>query len=717
MIFNNKSPFIFKELKGTSWYKRFIAEEYYIILDNFPERAIIEDSELNKIQKEDPGFQLYKKQITELFMESNNELDECTYWDILILLRKIKARIFPEIVNKLQIQSSTQVTKGKGSTKKWVQVGLKDHFKNSKKILFIPGKPQNFESDLKLWLKPFLGKKEIEILTFNDPLFRSVSKEFATEVISKMKIDRVKLLTIEDDLINITNLQKMVLDGSLIYTTNIWVFLAIFKSVSPIAFSLNNSEWCCRTLFKTAYNYADNNSVLEKGKYTNILIKTESNNILTITGLMSKTFNEKIDITGTQHCSTNLIDYITDKSPMSFKDRIFENKQWFSELKKSKDTEYISDFYKIDGGKSIICEIGDTNAVHISSIMIDESFAEIEPLFFDSMTSTDELDIDGTGFLTCFNYHFTSNLVKVYNTDVPVEQRLNIENFLIDYIGIFNDKGNFESLPLYNKAFLGCTKKGSLFSGHYGLEEVQLTVGDQIFLYPKDNINANEPYGLFLPGYNEEIVGYGENCLVFIQDQIIYHGIGPCRIPPTGAVVVSKKAMEYNTTTVSISTRFRDLSVKKEEIKWMIGGFNLLVRDGINYYDSIENSNKSLKREGWFLPQSKQTQETQLAPEIKQPRSVFGKTINNKLIIAVFSGRTELSHGATFSESILHVNSLLNKDDKLDFLINFDGGASASLIAYNKGKYRNIGLTAPSAGNPAGTPRQLNAYFSLKLTK
>jgi len=98
VIRGNGSPFIFDDLKGTNWYKRFIAEEYYIMLDQSPDREIIEDEELNgKVDIKDKRVVLYKQKICNFFLKSNGKIDRFSYWDILISLRQIKENIFPDI--------------------------------------------------------------------------------------------------------------------------------------------------------------------------------------------------------------------------------------------------------------------------------------------------------------------------------------------------------------------------------------------------------------------------------------------------------------------------------------------------------------------------------------------------------------------------------------------------------------------------------------------
>ncbi|MBF9017532.1 MULTISPECIES: phosphodiester glycosidase family protein [unclassified Oceanispirochaeta] len=740
MILNNGSPFRFKELSGTSWYSRFVAEEYYILLDQYPERVIIEDKELlGIIAKTDKSYSLYREMIIDFFLKSKEKIDEYSYWDILISLRKIKRDIFGEtdLINAPEqaleksefhknkpsetwLESINNCMIQKNPNKKiWIQNDLKTKFDQANKILFIPWDYQHFELEISTWLNPYIDEKQIEILCFDDPLYRSITSEFALMVLEKLNIESISVQRLDPEEIEIDYFRDYITSGGSIFTTGIWPFLSLFKDISPILFAVDNSQWCSRALFQYSYDISGNSSILLKeGNYKDILIDLNGTNGISAAGCLEEPFKADIDISGVQYSATNIIDHIKGSSPLNFPEKLFENRKWISGLKEFNHVDYNSDFFKIVGEKAIQCGINEQDAVLISSVISDESSTEVKPLFFDSMTDVNEISVAGYGFLSCFNYYFTSNLVKLYNKKAPRGQELNIENFFIDYMGLFDGNVKFESLPLYKKAFLGSTKEGSLFAGHYGIEKVTMTLGAEHFEFDSDSINKEETddsTGIYLPGFEEDTVGKGRFCIAIIQDQIIFKGTGPCRIPPVGAVIVLNEAVSIQGDTVNFSVDFKDLPVQKKDISWMIGGFNLLIDSGINNYETPEESMGSLEREGWLSTQSQQTQETQLNPEKREPRCVFGRTSQKRLILAVISGRSRISCGATFSESTKFVRELLKENEKLDFLINFDGGASASLIANDNGSCKNLSMTAPSAGNPAGIPRRLNTYFSLNI--
>lgn len=712
MIQRNGSPFRFGELKGTSWHKRFLAEEYTILLDQYPQREIIEDQELTALNaKNDKRIGRYKDLIRNYLLNSGHKIESNSFWDILLDLRTIKKDLFPEIDFSSEIPSeplpdlqaidrisdwnkklSAYALKRNKNSSIFIQKELKEKFQESETILFIPGKPGYFESDLTVFLKEFAGKKSIRILCFDNVLYRGVSRKMASRILKKMNLDIIELIAFDPEKTNNQSLQDTVSPNGLIFTTGIWPFLGLFKKLSPLAFFIDNREWCSRGLIQRS-------------------------NELFIAGYQNTPFPEGINISGVQYSSLSIFDHMNQKEPRTFLEKTEENRLWLHKGKRYNSAEYNSSFYKMVNKQSTGCNIGDSEAVLVTSVLLNETDANVKPILLDSMTNVEELKTEGTGFLSSFNYYFTDTLAKVYNKQVPPEQQLDFNNFFIDYMGIFDKSKRYESLPLYNKALLGCSKKGTLFSGHYSVGKVTMKIDDQIYSFEKDAINCTEKEDsnlLYLPGFTEKTVGKGRYCLAIVQNRIIYQGTGPCRIPPAGAVVILKNGIPRS-GKADFSVDFKDLPVKKSDIQWMIGGFNLLVKNGVNSYENREKAFKSLQEEGWDSPQSEQTQETQLDPEKRQPRCVFGRTTKERLLLAIFSGRTEISGGATFSESISHVQSLLKDDEELDFLINFDGGASASLIAYNENHFKNLSLTAPSAVNPVGTARRLNAYFSIKL--
>ena len=719
MLYTGK-PFLFGELKGTSWYRRFIAEEYYIILDQYPDREIIEDRELtNLVDRNSEPYIRYREKIIDLFCHSTGMIDLYSYWDVLLHLRKIKQTLFDDISI---LHTNRHLRPGKDKLPEilpQMKNSLIKRLEKAEEILFIPGKPQNFSQELEEWLLPSAAKRRTAILCFNDPLYRGVTKRLALRTLQDLDFNSAELHISDPRQTDLSFLKAFSNEKQLIFTTNIWAFLSLFRDIPGLAFSLDNSEWCARALFGRSYDpfEADGNS-LKPGRYTEKLIKRQPVKGYSCSGYFTKPFLQGIDITGVHYTSLNIPRYLNGQRPEDFTERIVKDSKWISEYQNRESLNFTSSFFRICDGKSFEVSESDPEAVQISSILVNEDAVIVKPLLYDSMVDAENTGMEGEGFLSCFNYYFTTNLVKVYNKTIPKEQQLKIENFFIDYLGFFNGASSFETLPLFRKAFLGRTVDGSLFAGHFRLKAVTVKIDGKEFLFSKEDINKRESsqgHGLYLPEYSEKAVGEGRYCLVVIQDQIIYKGPGPCTIPPVGAVIILKESETVTSDTVGFSIDFEGLPVEKERIQWMIGGFNLLAAHGTNFYRSYDESMKSLEMEGWFSPRSRQTQETQLSPDIRQPRCVFGRTSKNRLILSVFSGRSRLSRGATFSETVTHVTSLLHSQEKIDFLINFDGGASASLVAHRNGAYRNLSLTAPSAGNPMGTPRRLNAWFSLTM--
>ena len=81
-------PFLYKELAGTSWHKRFAAEEFLIFLDRYPERKILVDSVLSKKELQDKDrLKEYQKGLINYIL-NNKELDEKMPLEILKDLRR-----------------------------------------------------------------------------------------------------------------------------------------------------------------------------------------------------------------------------------------------------------------------------------------------------------------------------------------------------------------------------------------------------------------------------------------------------------------------------------------------------------------------------------------------------------------------------------------------------------------------------------------------------
>lgn len=178
-------------------------------------------------------------------------------------------------------------------------------------------------------------------------------------------------------------------------------------------------------------------------------------------------------------------------------------------------------------------------------------------------------------------------------------------------------------------------------------------------------------------------------------------------------VIVSDTPLPPVQGAVNWEIDYREFTAgEKGDFLWLCGGFNLLVSKGKNLYPTVAEGRRAMEREGWFQPQSALTQETQLLPEVRQPRTIVGMTNRNRTGMLVFSGRTALSAGATFGETVAAANALLPPGEVLTEAINLDGGASAALTALKDGEERLLSHPCPSAENPAGIIRPLPAYLT-----
>jgi hypothetical protein len=692
MSLSFSGPLLFGELSGTNWHKRFAAEEFQIFLDHFPERVIIMDgclSEEDLLKKVE--IREYHEKITSYFLD-NNTIDEQMPIEILNDLRRMRVSVFGG--GKRGSASSSARFSGLNRQKyvasePKLRNKLEAELKIADKVLFIPGLTFGIDDDIKL----------IKTLTDAD-----VEVKYHTSFDLPLYADGIEELK---------GYQK----NTFILTTNIWLYLEIFRQMKGFGFILNNSEWFSRGLFQTSFDSEQSRSLgLYKSGYSRMLRKADNDGLKVIAGVQTRLFPEDVDVTGVQHNSLSLKDFLLGKSTEELSKRILNRKNMVDCGLGKADLD--SGFYRISPDEVSSSSVGAKNSVMVSTAVFVESDITASPIFLSSCAAPEALELSGSGFLSSFNYYFTENLLKLYNTGIPENQRVGMTNFFIDYLGIKQDGEWVETFPLYNKAFLGCMGSGRLFAGHYPLEEISLNTGTDQIVFCKEEINPegdSSRHGFYLPSSGRESAGAGKYCIVLIQDQVIYQGQGPFLIPPMGAVAVISTTLSKVHNTLNIRTRLMGLPEEQSRLRWLIGGFNLLMGKGQNFYSTPADAEQSLSKEGWRSAASGRTQETQLIPGIRQPRVVFGRTEGGRLFLSQFSGRTRTTCGASFKDCIDFSRLYVAGNEKIDFLINFDGGASASLIGYKDGLCQNLSLSAPSMTNPAGTARPLPAYFSIKF--
>ncbi len=742
MIPLRAEPFCYRDLKGTSWYSRFTAEEFYIFLDHYPDRMIIEDSFVTGDGFfPDKAVEEYRSHILDYFMnaETGKGRDDKTPLRVLVDLRRIRQICFPDII--FSNPPSSPFLSGRNpasgpdtdtdhirSILEKIYPGysvsfssrLKERLSRADEIIFIPGSARTLRDELAVIRMMTAGN--VRIIPAGVPELPGVTSVDIRRIISGIEIPGVfcskRELTLDGNSFEVDGESPVFADeDTFVLTSNIWYYLSVFRIVCDLGFIISNREWFSLGLFQESREKPDNHlGGMRNGSYTKMIWPVQPPEGVLVADLQTRPFPEDVDTTGVAYSALSFGRFLEGRAPELLEDKLRRQAAFIRE--RLSPVEFESVRLGIDASGQIQIADSGKEGTLVTSLIIPEKSVSCQPLLFGSCVPPENLDISGKGFLSPFNYYFTSNLVKLYNSQICEEQKIPFENFFIDYLGK-RDGGLWnETIPLFSKAFLGCTKKGSLFSGHFPLKEAGLFLDGDEIVFPGDKINPGIPPEdscLYLPSFRSEEVGHDRFCIVIIQDQIIYTGAGPCRIPPVGAVVVLEKPLESLPAGIRWRTEFGGLPYPKEELVWLTGGFNLLYSRGRNLYRNSETSGRSLTAEGWNTRASARTQETQLNPEKREPRCTLGRTCEGSFLLFHFAGRSKLSPGATFGETVEWVEKLIPENEKLDFLINLDGGASASIVYHEDNLRINTTLTAPSFTNPAGVPRRLSGYLSIKI--
>ena len=657
---NSQSPFLFKELRGTSWHRRFVAEEYRIFLDHYPDRMLISDSSLDN--KADPDGKLmsrYENLIIDMFV-GNGSIDEMTPGGILKALRGYRAQLYGNTDFACSGFTASKnlenlFSRAEKSASPCIRE-LRAALESAEEIIHFPSSGAAIESD-----SSYLSRYTSAEIEVRDP-----SRDLPLGATG---------------IIELAGAQA---EGKFILTANLWMYLEVFRTLSGFGLLLDNSEWFAHGLFQSS----------DPGSISG--------------GVQKRPFPAGIDISGVQYCGLSLHDFLDGRKALSiresFRNRILELDDEGFGFKLNTEFTGIN---------------MNTEEVLVSSAFIREEDCTCSPLLIGACTSPDQLNLSGQGLLTSFNYYFTDNLKTIYNNSSDTAgDSIPMSNFFIDYI--FSADGKTpETLPLYNKAMLGCSRSGRVFAGYWQPYEIRISVGNVSLIFPEELINpagTGNKKGIYLPSSGITKAGTGCQAAVLINNRIIRCGRGPFRIPPTGAVIADESLGGVSDGDFAeIEVDFGKLPFPRNDIQWLCGGFNLLIKDGKNLYQDTDAAKESLTSEGWYSRLSGLTQETQLLPGLRQPRIVFGRTESGILFTVSFSGRTRHSAGASFEECASYCESIIREaGDQVDFVINFDGGASASLTAFKDARYFNLSHTAPSETNPCGIQRPVPSYFMIK---
>lgn len=351
----------------------------------------------------------------------------------------------------------------------------------------------------------------------------------------------------------------------------------------------------------------------------------------------------------------------------------------------------------------------------------------IVPARFGQLTDLSLAHFPEPVLLSNFSYFFTENLRNAYNDRVPTEEQLTLRNIPFDYQREIRDGATNETVPLYQKGYFGAYADGSLLIDYLQTAEIACAIRSVTQLIPSSSINPAEPdalpFCLFTPAYQQERVGRGCVNLVIVNNTLLHISRqNDVAVPPIG-VVLSLDAATFQRLyptaqsgdTVHWRIRFQEEdSHHLSDVQWLYGGYNLLILNGHNLVETPQQCERTLRKEGWFSPQSMRTQETQLQDGQRHPRLLLGTTRKGNTMLVAISGRTTMSRGATHTESALYCRHLTPPDDELLNLINLDGGGSVFLEAREAGRRVTLNFPAPTDLNPAGIVRPNSAVLTVR---
>ena len=332
--------------------------------------------------------------------------------------------------------------------------------------------------------------------------------------------------------------------------------------------------------------------------------------------------------------------------------------------------------------------IDDLKSIRIRPILTEDmGYGKLSPRTLMKMGEISESD----KFFFNFLYFFTDKLIRYYNwirKDRPNEM-IGDKEFYIGYR--YEPKKKIETFPLYNKGFVGYTKSGKVLFGRRTLEGGNIDINGIKISWDKQDVNPKKPseIAIFTPfiendNLSEENIDFMQFSypadkrrfnIVIVYEEIIVIRDRELLIPCVGAVLSIdresvlvkklKKALfltKKNKGYYKIGAPYKiNITLDPPEgisdgiwkdVEWVYGGGSLLVKDGENLVENKEKAKESFKKEGWYHPLSKQTQETQVQEWVRGPRNVIGITDKGEFFVMTFSGRTKESIGANFGEII-----------------------------------------------------------------
>lgn len=668
-------PCPLSDYRGTKWHRRLVLGEFAVLMDGAPAREIVEDATLRRVEPSDLRMQAYRSFARELFSREGAAWDGLGPFDLLDEMREARSRLFgADEVDLSCLRSPYDPAEAAAEAAEEAAVRLRAS--SSREWLVVPDQddPESSErlaAAARARFGPPSGGAEPVLI---------VGAPASTEAEALREAAR----------------------GRAVFCADLRFAFAFLRAAVPFAALLDGRDWYSALLLGENRDGDDGIAFPASSAYGGILEPAPA---------ARRGFRWR-DFPAAERPRTF---YSGAAAPLP---RDASLPPGFSGLEADGSIKLFSASCARRGdGTWGKLEKAEPGSVHVAAVVADGKAAQLDPLFLDAQASPASFR-GGPSVLAGFAYYLTDSLVRWYGERDP--RPLPWRRPVIDYLYL-PDRG-FESFPLYRKAVLGRTKAGRLFSfaGEPRAIVLRGAAGRAAMVFDGASLRAETERGgraeLHLPRNGRRAVGEGRACATFFHDCVLDVRTGPVEVPPFGCVVVEDEASFLPGEACRWDVAWDGLPVPKEEVAWMVGGFNALVRAGEDLCATDSDAAGELAREGWDEPLSRLTQETQLESGVRQPRCCVGATAGGRIVLLVASGRHPESAGATFADLPALARLALEEaapGDRLDFLTNLDGGASASLYAFDGEGGRALGVPSPSDCNASGIPRKVPALLRL----
>jgi hypothetical protein len=743
-----RGPYRMAELKGYTKYFRFITAEYNLRWDPETHQRWAIDADLYQTYQHHEQYRAYQEDLLAL-LSYDGDYDALTPLDFLEKARALKQRYFPEWWEKqiaasytwrlnfaeVRVQNwqecirrNARYPEESGATTLHDPECWQHLLQYAPQIVLLTDERRCFLHDLLTWVLPFYRHHHIVLYVKNHESPFSVSEAFARSCLEQLKIPLSSVSFVVDTgaspgIRSVERLEAVYTPDTCLVAKGVLNYFSIFRSEFPFIFSLNNKEDLARGLLQAAYAPENPDSL----KAT--------------VGYQSRPFPQNVLLTGQNFCALSLDAFLKGQNPITlstFFQRKHQQEQSLKILRKS--VRHYAGFFTMDDEGSVhrVRRPG-KDTVYLQGIRYDPQDFTLTPQRFNRLRILDTIPEEDARFLTNFSYFFTDTLRQRYSSRVPPSEAIPMVDFPFDYSLERRGNQKLETIPLYRKGFFGAHKDGSLFIGYLSVQKVTFELQGKCVTIPSDAINPamqdnftldpnrpiseDAPAYLFTPAYPQEQVGEGRVNIVVINDTILLTRIKHAvTIPPVGVVLSFSvqwfenrfsPAAPLDKITWDVEFREND-TLQKAELCWLYGGYTILVQEGKNQVATPWHCEQTWRQEGWFLSQSMRTQDTGIHNSDRQPRLVLGRTLHGEVVLLTLSGRTQVSCGATLTESVMYCQNLLTHDgDSVIDLVNLDGGASVFLAAIETGQQHVLNFPAPCDLNPAGVTRPNSAVLEL----